>query len=69
MCRPGTEHKKCSLGEYCQCAFYAELFKDFKDEELTPEEERERDLEIEIRRLKHKYDDDWMRYYPYHGLR
>ena len=55
-----------SLGEYCQCAYYAEIFEDFEDEDLTPEEERRRSLEIEIRHLKHKYDDDWMRYYPYH---
>lgn len=66
LCRPGTEHKKCALGEYCQCAFYAELFEDFEDEELTTEEERRRALEIEIQHLKRKYDDDWMKYYPYH---
>jgi hypothetical protein len=23
-------------------------------------------LEIEIRHIKRKYDDDWMKYYPYH---
>lgn len=66
VCRPGTEHRKCVLGEYCQCAFYADLFSGFEDEELTPEEERRRMLEIEIRHLKRKYDDDWMKYYPYH---
>ena len=66
VCRPGTEHGKCALGEYCQCAFYAELFSGFVDEELTPKEERSRMLEIEIRHLKRKYDDDWMKYYPYH---
>ena len=66
VCRPGTEHKQCALGEYCQCAFYAELFAGFEDEDLSPEEERERELDIEIRHLKRKYDDDWMRYYPYH---
>jgi hypothetical protein len=36
------------------------------DEDLSPEEERARYLEIEIRHLKRKYDDDWIRYYPYH---
>lgn len=65
-CKPGTEHTKCALGEYCQCAFYAELFKDMVHEDLTPEEERARELEWEITRLKKKYDDDWMKYYPYH---
>lgn len=64
LCRPGTEHGKCTLGEYCQCAFYAEIRAGFIDEDLTPEEERRR--ELEIRHLKWKYEDDWMRYYPYH---
>ncbi len=65
-CRPGTEHRKCALGEYCQCAFYAELFKDMVHEDLTPEEERARDLEFEIRHIQKKYGDEWMKYYPYH---
>jgi hypothetical protein len=66
LCKKGTEHGKCTLGQYCQCAFYAELFANCIDEELTPEEERARMLEIEIKHLKRKYDDDWMKYYPYH---
>ena len=66
LCRPGTEHKKCVLREYCQCAFYAELFSGFIDEDLTREEERVRELEFEIRHLKRKYGDEWMKYYPYH---
>lgn len=66
VCRPGTEHGKCSLGEYCQCAFYSDLFSGCEDEELTPEEERRQRLEIEIRHLKKKYGDEWMKYYPYH---
>jgi hypothetical protein len=66
VCRPATEPGKCALGEYCQCAFFNELFSGFVDEELTPEEERARMLEIEIRHLKRKYDDEWMKYYPYH---
>ena len=65
-CKPGTNHGECALGEYCQCAFYAELFSGFIDEKLTPEEERARELEIEVRHLKRKYGDDWMKYYPYH---
>lgn len=66
LCKKGTQHKQCTLGEYCHCAFFAEMFADFIDEELTPEEERDRMLEIEIQHLKRKYDDDWMKYYPYH---
>ena len=30
LCRPGTAHKKCALGEYCQCAFYADFFPGFQ---------------------------------------
>lgn len=65
-CPPGTEHGQCTLGEYCQCAFYAELFAGFSDGELSPEEERARELEIEIEHLKRKHGTDWMKYYPYH---
>jgi hypothetical protein len=65
-CRPGTEHKKCALGEHCQCAFYAEFFSGFIDEEISPEEERAMQLEIEIKHIKRKYGDKWMKYYPYH---
>ena len=66
LCRPGTEHKECVLGEYCQCAFYTEFFFGFTDKEQSPEEERAMHLEIEIKHLKRKYDDDWLKYYPYH---
>ena len=66
LCRPGTGHKKCALSEYCQCAFYAELFSGFIEEDLTPEEERARELEIEVNHIKRKYGDEWMKYYPYH---
>jgi len=66
LCRPGTEHGKCALGEYCQCAFYAGLFEGMVDEDLTPEEERERRLQIEVQHIKRKYGRDWMKYYPYH---
>jgi hypothetical protein len=65
-CRPGTEHGKCAAGKYCQCAFYAELFKGVSYEDLTPDEERARELEIEIQHLQRKYRGDWMKYYPYH---
>jgi len=67
VCRPGTDHGACALGEeHCQCSFFAEFFAGFSDEELSPEEERARYLEIEITHLKNKYGDDWMKYYPYH---
>jgi len=66
LCRPGTYHKKCALGEYCQCTFYTEFFSEFRDEELSPEEERAMHLEIEIKHIKSKYGDEWMKYYPYH---
>ena len=66
FCQPGTEHGKCALGEHCQCAFYAELFSGFSDSPLSPVEERALELEIEIKHLKRKYGEDWMKYYPYH---
>jgi len=66
LCRSGTAHKKCALGDYCQCAFCAEFFSGFSDEEQSPEEERAIHLEIEIKHIKRKYDDNWMKYYPYH---
>lgn len=66
LCKPGTEHKSCALGEYCQCLFYKDLFSRFSEEELSPEEERARMLEIEITHIKRRHGDDWMKYYPYH---
>jgi hypothetical protein len=66
QCSEGTEHFKCALEKYCQCAFYGELFSGFIYEDLTPEEERARELEIEIQHLQRKHGDEWMKYYPYH---
>jgi hypothetical protein len=66
LCKAGTEHGKCVFGEYCQCKLYAELFCGFVDDELSPEEKRARELEIEINHIKQKYGDEWMKYYPYH---
>jgi hypothetical protein len=63
LCKQGTEHGKCTLREFCQCAFYTALFSDCIDEHLSPEEERARALEIEIQHLKRKYGDEWMKYY------
>jgi hypothetical protein len=66
LCKPGTEHKSCTLGEYCQCAFYEAFFSQFEDEELSPEEERARLLQIEITHIQRRHGDEWMKYYPYH---
>lgn len=66
LCRPGTPHGECALGEHCQCRFYKEFWAGCVDEDLSPEEERARHLEIEIQHLKSKYGDDWKTYYPYH---
>ena len=66
VCKPGTEHKKCALGEYCQCAFFAELFSHFIEEDLSQEEERARALEIEVQYIKRKHGESWWKYYPYH---
>jgi hypothetical protein len=66
LCRPGTKHETCALGEYCQCAFFDQFFEGMIDEDLSPEEERARALEIEVKHIKRKYGPDWMKYYPYH---
>jgi hypothetical protein len=66
LCRPGTPHGTCALDEHCQCRFYAEFFAGFVDEDLTPEEERARALEIEVEHIKRKYGEEWRKYYPYH---
>jgi len=65
-CRPGTPHGECALGEHCQCRFYEEFWAGFVDEDLSPEEERARHLEIEVAHLKRRYGEDWQKYYPYH---
>lgn len=65
-CKPGTPHGQCAFGEYCHCRLFAEMLADMVDEELSPEEERARELEMEINYLKRKYGSRWMRYYPYH---
>jgi len=66
LCKPGTPSITCALGDYCQCAFFQDFFAGLVEENLTPEEERTRALEIEVRHIKKKYGDDWMKYYPYH---
>lgn len=66
LCRSGTPHRSCALGLYCHCRFYKELHDGFIDEDLTPEEERARMLEIELEHIKNKYGEDWENYYPYH---
>ena len=66
MCKPGTRPKTCPLSEYCQCAFYQDIFRDFIDEQLTPGQDRKRQLDIEVSHIKRKYGDDWMKYYPFH---
>lgn len=67
ICKPGTEHEKCTLGAYCQCAFFSDLFSGFtEDDESTQEEERARALEIEIMQLKRRHGSEWKKYYPYH---
>ena len=66
LCIPDTKHGNCSLGDYCQCHFYEQLFAGFNDEELSPEEDRTLQFECEKTHLMRKYGDDWKKYYPYH---
>ena len=66
VCKENSTLGECALGEYCQCLYYQEMFSDFLDEELSPEETRARALEIELNHIRRKYGDQWMKYYPYH---
>lgn len=66
FCKSDAPVKTCALGEYCQCAFFEIFFGNFKEENLTPEEERARQLQWEIDYLRRKHPDNWMKYYPYH---
>ncbi len=66
LCSPDTKHGECSLGEYCQCRFYADFFSKFDDKELSPEEERAIELECRINHIKKKHGRYWRKYYPYH---
>lgn len=66
FCRPGIEHRKCALGEHCQCEFYELLLSGFEEDNRTPEEQRRAELDIEVRHIKRKYGADWKKYYPYY---
>ncbi len=66
ICPPNTPLDTCLMGEHCQCRFFDEMSANWIEEDLTPEEERARELQWEIQYLKKKHGDRWMRYYPYH---
>lgn len=66
VCPTKQTYEECLLGEGCHCRFMDEMRANQIVEELTPEEERARELDIEIRHIQRKYGDDWMKYYPYH---
>jgi len=66
ICTEKTTYEECLLGEACECKYFDELRAGFIDEDLSPEEERRRMLDIEVAHIKRKYEDDWMKYYPYH---
>jgi tryptophanyl-tRNA synthetase len=44
VCKENTALSECMFGEYCQCSYFKEMFADFVDEELSPEQERARAL-------------------------
>lgn len=66
LCKTNKSHPDCLMGDYCHCAYFEELSANFVQEDLSPEEERQRKLEREVEQLKRKYGDDYMKYYPYH---
>ncbi len=61
-CPDKKPYHECLLGDQCLCRF----FKDLRDDDLSPEEERARALEIEVRHIQKKYGREWAKYYPYH---
>lgn len=66
ICKAKKSHPDCLLGKSCHCAYFEELHANFIEEDLTPEEERKRELEWEITYLQRKHGSNWMKYYPYH---
>lgn len=66
VCPVKSAYDQCLLGEFCHCRFFDEMRANQIEEDLTPEEERERMLDIEVRHIQRKYGSDWMKYYPYH---
>lgn len=65
-CKDGTDTATCIVGDRCHCAYFNEMRKNWIEEDLTPEEERRRELDCEITHLKRRHGSDWMKYYPYH---
>ena len=66
LCKSNQSNPDCLMAEYCHCAYFEELSANFIKEGLSPKEERQRALEIELKHIKRKYGDDYMKYYPYH---
>lgn len=66
VCPTEQTYDQCLLGEGCHCRFFDELRAGWIENELTPEEDRELELEMEIKHLQRKYGDEWIKYYPYH---
>ena len=48
ICKTKKSHPDCLLGEKCHCAYFEELHANFIEEDLTPKEERERELELSL---------------------
>lgn len=66
LCLTNKAHPDCIMGDYCHCAYFEELSANWVKEDLSPEEERKRALDIEVQHIKRKYGDDYMKYYPFH---
>ncbi|GEM_PF-851249 len=66
LCKTNQSNPDCLMGEECHCAYFEELSANFIQEDLSPAEERQRELEIELQHIKRKYGADYMKYYPYH---
>lgn len=65
LCFANKSHSDCLMGTECHCAYFEELSEKWINNDLTPEEEFKKSIEEEKQRLKKKYGDDYMKYYPF----
>jgi hypothetical protein len=61
LCDEEQEHRTCGFGwEHCQCRAFAEMSKDWDNSPWTEEDEERFEEEMERRRLRRKWDDDFL---------
>ena len=65
LCFSNKSHPNCLMGSECHCTYFEELSKKWVNDDLTPEELSKKALDAEAQRLKKKYGEDYMKYYPF----